>query len=33
MWSNKCFVGCGFEVLVMNFDVAFDFFFFFFDSV
>ena len=24
LWSNKCFVGCGFGVLVMNFDVAFE---------
>ena len=24
LWSDKCFAGCGFEVLVMNFDVAFE---------
>ena len=24
LWSYKCFVCCGFKVLVMDFDVAFD---------
>ena len=24
LWSDECFVGCGFEVLVMNFDIAFE---------